>query len=145
MDKPFFYTKIDMDMLNSIADEEIDIKELKNDGDTYFKLLKPYKKYSLNLSLKKYDINIINEIGFNPKYIFFINDRLWSGSLVEFKDKEGLWDIITHCSSCFRSFLGYPRVVNYTEKDGCETPNCAANLKFRNRMIANERYLGEPE
>lgn len=139
--KPIFYAKIDLDMLNSISIGEINMKEIDIKNRSFDNLPKPHKGYEVKIDVKEYDKTKIYKIGLNPQYAVYINDCLYIGFIYEFEDREGLWCIINECNSCYRGSHGLPRIEGFTELNGCNSENCCNNYKFRNEMIATNRFI----
>lgn len=144
MSYPFFYAKIDTVLLDSccIDQNTIRVHNKKPPFNTYFNLPLPCRQYSKEFKVDKERMssNIINDIGLNRKYAFLNEDYLNTGVLSEFDGVDGVWCLITHCSICFREFLGL--VSGMRDTYYCNTPNCANNITFRNKMKTGNRFIG---
>lgn len=77
-----------------------------------------------------------------------IYNLLYLGVLCELEDKDGLWCLMTHCSSCFREFCGFPSIRPNENKNimkivRCNTPNCANNPIYRQKLKKTNQYVGK--
>ena len=133
-----------MGLLEEISVDEIRKKYVRyNDGVmSYFNLPIPDVEYYIEVkTIPKLPSSIIYTLGLNPKYAYFRNDCLYTGTLSEFSGFEGVWCLMTHCPDCFHEFLGFARVQNRSPQTGCPSTNCANNKIFRDRMTEQHRFL----
>lgn len=153
-DHPFFYAKVDVDALKQISSNgEIKLKPVDPPYETYFSLPLPKQVFSATIPVSNPHLitdTVLYKTNLNPKSIFFQGALLSIGTLYELEGEDGLWCLITHCSECFREFLGFTRVNNadpYQQEKmkiiRCSTPNCANNLMFRQKVKQDQHYVGK--
>lgn len=141
-DYPFFYVPIDMELLRQFSDE-IELDPTMPPYESYYDLPVPGSMFRMNVRLKK-DLNkkyvrdIALQAGLNPKYFMHTPDSnvLYGGVVCQLQGREGYWCMATHCSDCFRKFLGMASVGGH--RCQCDAPNCANNIRFRRRFIHDD-------